>query len=69
MTGSISVYQYHGQRKIDPEILGEYDIILTTYSKVTSGFGKPCSPLYTHNWFRIVLDEGNSVPMEPPSLP
>jgi DNA repair protein RAD5 len=36
-------------------------IVITTYGTLASEFTKSNSPLYKHNWFRIVLDEAHMI--------
>ncbi|KAI1322995.1 SNF2 family N-terminal domain-containing protein [Xylariaceae sp. FL0255] len=66
--GELSFYIYHGANRIkDPQVLANYDIVLTTYGSVTSEVtarskGKPGSyPLEEIGWFRVVLDEAHMI--------
>ncbi|MCJ1474455.1 hypothetical protein MMC13_003113 [Lambiella insularis] len=67
MPQTISCYIYHGNnRSQDIEELAEYDIIITTYSIVSSEFNgrskkRNGSPLLQTNFFRIVLDEAHMI--------
>ncbi|KAI4243905.1 MAG: hypothetical protein L6R40_003287 [Gallowayella cf. fulva] len=67
-TGKLSYYIYHGpSRNKDITMLARFDVIITTYSIVSSEyFGKgdkkgEGSPLFQTNFFRIVLDEAHSI--------
>ena len=60
--GSLCVNIYHGRgREIDPIGLGNSDIVLSTYHTVAAEVLDTQSPLKYIVWFRIVLDEGNSL--------
>ena len=64
---SLKYYIFHGGNRIqDIDELAEYDIIITTYSIVSSevygrGKKKDASPLLQTNFFRIVLDEAHMI--------
>ena len=67
---TISYYVYHGSNRCgDLAQLAKYDIVITTYSVVSSEFDKrskkmkngAVSPLQQTNWFRIVLDEAHMI--------
>lgn len=67
---SLSYYIYHGNgRTNDVFELADYDLVITTYSVVSSEFDKrskkmkqgAVSPLQQTNWFRIVLDEAHMI--------
>lgn len=65
--GSLKYYVFHGGNRIqDVDELAEYDLIITTYSIVSSeiygrGKKKDVSPLLQTNFFRIVLDEAHMI--------
>ncbi|KAI9750677.1 MAG: hypothetical protein M1815_001659 [Lichina confinis] len=68
--GTVSYYIYHGPNRCgDPERLAEHDIVITTYSVVSSEFDRrskkirngAVSPLQQMHWFRIVLDEAHMI--------
>ena len=65
--GPFSYYVYHGSNRCqDPDELSEYDLIITTYSIVSSelsGRGRKNgkSPLSETNFFRIILDEAHQI--------
>ncbi|KAL8696383.1 MAG: hypothetical protein Q9224_002823 [Gallowayella concinna] len=67
--GKLSYYVYHGSnRNKDIDMLSRFDVIITTYSIVSSEYfggrgGRKGSesPLLQTNFFRIVLDEAHSI--------
>ena len=65
--GTLKYYVYHGGNRLsDIHKLAEYDIVITTYSIVSSEFmgrGKKSdlNPLLQTNFFRIVLDEAHMI--------
>jgi SNF2 family DNA or RNA helicase len=65
--GSLSFYIYHGpNRRNDISELSKYDIVITTYSVVSSEFNRRTKKdgkyaLEQTNWFRIVLDEAHMI--------
>lgn len=65
--GSLKYYVFHGGNRIQNiDELAEYDLIITTYSIVSSevygrGKKKNDSPLLHTNFFRIVLDEAHMI--------
>lgn len=65
--GSLKYYIFHGGNRCqDINELAGYDVIITTYSIVSSEFNgrgkrKSLSPLTKTNFFRIVLDEAHMI--------
>ena len=65
--GTLNYYIYHGvNRSSDIDELANYDIVITTYSTVSSEFSRRSrkregSPLLQTNFFRIVLDEAHMI--------
>lgn len=65
--GTLKYYIYHGgNRTSDLDELAKYDIVITTYSIVSSEFTgrgkkKGSNPLLQTNFFRIVLDEAHMI--------
>ena len=65
--GALSYYLYHGQNRLsDLDELAKYDMIITTYSIVSSEYNRRSkkrvvSPLFQLNFFRIVLDEAHMI--------
>ena len=65
--GTLSYYVYHGtNRNQDMDFLSQFDLIITTYSTVSSeifgrGKKKNSSALAQINFFRIVLDEAHMI--------
>ncbi|KAI9779018.1 MAG: hypothetical protein M1816_003778 [Peltula sp. TS41687] len=59
---TINVHKYHGsKRETDPLRLREFDLILTTYTTVTTEFSRGTSVLHRMNFFRLVLDEAHAI--------
>ncbi|XP_053565972.1 helicase-like transcription factor isoform X2 [Bombina bombina] len=60
---NLNTYVYYGPgRSKDPAVLSAQDVVLTTYSVVTSDYGsKARSPLHSIKWLRVVLDEGHTI--------
>lgn len=62
MLGSLSVCLYHGADRIrDPVVLGQFDIVLTTYNILATEGCSEFSPLQKVNWLRIILDESHLI--------
>lgn len=65
--GALSYYLYHGQNRLTSlDELAKYDMIITTYSIVSSEYSRrskkrTMSPLFQLNFFRIVLDEAHMI--------
>ena len=66
--GTLSYYVYHGGNRIsDINELAKYDMVITTYSIVSSDFvgrgnrNKSVNPLLQTNFYRIVLDEAHMI--------
>ncbi|XP_010181283.1 PREDICTED: helicase-like transcription factor, partial [Mesitornis unicolor] len=59
----VNIYVYYGsERKKDPSVLSEQDIVLTTYNILATDYGiRGDSPLHKVKWLRIVLDEGHTI--------
>ncbi|KAK8059215.1 SNF2 family N-terminal domain-containing protein [Apiospora saccharicola] len=59
---ALSTLKYHGtEREKDPEGLMGYDVILTTYSTLSSDYRKRESVLHRIGWYRVVLDEAHYI--------
>ena len=64
---TLEYYVYHGNnRTIDLDELANYDMIITTYSIISSEYNRRSkkrnvSPLFQLNFFRIVLDEAHMI--------
>ncbi|CAA6657035.1 unnamed protein product [Spirodela intermedia] len=59
--GSLKVYMYYGERTKDVAELMRYDIVLTTYTTLSTEFISPESPMKQMEWFRVVLDEAHLI--------
>lgn len=65
--GTLSYYIYHGNNRCNDALeLSKFDIVITTYSVVSSELNRRSkkrenSPLEQTNWFRIVLDEAHMI--------
>lgn len=56
------VHRFHGLgKRVDLAHLLRMDIVLTTYATVAADFCRGKSTLNRVAWYRLVLDEGNSV--------
>ena len=66
--GLLKCYIYHGQKRKDVSILGEYDIVIASYYTVSEiwrqkeGITYEEPSIFTICWHRIVLDEGKDIP-------
>ncbi|CAI9105535.1 OLC1v1004474C1 [Oldenlandia corymbosa var. corymbosa] len=64
--GSLSVYVHYGQsRSRDAIVLGQSDVVLTTYGVLASEFSTENAEtnggLFSVRWFRVVLDEAHTI--------
>ncbi|OUM63433.1 hypothetical protein PIROE2DRAFT_43390, partial [Piromyces sp. E2] len=66
--GVLKVYIHHGSNRLqDPNILANYDIVISTYNVLALEFNKEknnenyCAPLHKIEWFRIILDEAHYI--------
>lgn len=59
--GSLKVYIYHGDRTKDKKQLLKFDIVLTTYSTLSTEFGDQNSPITEIEWYRVILDEAHVI--------
>ena len=65
--GTLSCYIYHGNSRCqDIDELAKFDVVITTYSIVSSEFNgrskkRDGSPLLHTNFFRVVLDEAHMI--------
>ncbi|NP_001090145.1 helicase-like transcription factor L homeolog [Xenopus laevis] len=59
----LNIYIYYGpERTKDPKVLSEQDVVVTTYSVLSSDYGSRSeSPLHKMKWLRVVLDEGHTI--------
>ncbi|KAF7837509.1 DNA repair protein RAD5B [Senna tora] len=61
---SISVFvHYGGDRTNDPEVIAEYDVVLTTYGLLTAAYKSDGEDSIYHriDWHRVVLDEAHTI--------
>jgi len=59
--GTMKVIQYYGcgRKKVS---LDDFDIVLTTYGTLSSEYIRnKGSGLFSHKWFRVILDEGHYI--------
>ncbi|KAA8517345.1 hypothetical protein F0562_017649 [Nyssa sinensis] len=59
--GKLKVYMYYGERTKDANELLKYDIVLTTYSTLSSEESWLGSPIKKIEWWRVILDEGHMI--------
>ncbi|KAA8517920.1 hypothetical protein F0562_015392 [Nyssa sinensis] len=59
--GKLKVYMYYGERTKDAEELQKYDIVLTTYSTLSSEDSWLASPMKKIEWWRVILDEAHVI--------
>ena len=66
----LRVCVHHGpQRTKDPKVLGQYDVVITTYQILVSEHGNsnpdptkgPQAGCFGVHWFRVILDEAHSI--------
>ncbi|XP_017949929.1 helicase-like transcription factor isoform X4 [Xenopus tropicalis] len=59
----LNIYIYYGpERTKDPKVLSDQDVVVTTYSVLSSDYGSRSeSPLHKVKWLRVVLDEGHTI--------
>lgn len=57
-----SVLIYHGGKKMTAKELMEYDVVITSYGKLSHDVGANTSLCSAkHKWRRVVLDEGHTI--------
>lgn len=62
ITAPLSVLVYHGDKRIkDPQILLQYDIVVTTYHTLISDHNRDDAVIRSIAWYRIVLDEAHFI--------
>ena len=62
MPGTLSLYKYHGQRRhlnLSSDLVP--DVVISTYATVASDYGRGGGILSRIKWYRLILDEGNSL--------
>ncbi|KAL2480789.1 DNA/RNA helicase protein [Abeliophyllum distichum] len=59
--GSLKVYMYYGERTKDAKELQKYDIVLTTYTTLSSEESWEQSPIKKIEWRRVILDEAHVI--------
>ncbi|TQE06120.1 hypothetical protein C1H46_008316 [Malus baccata] len=59
--GRLKVYMYYGERTSNAEELKEYDIVLTTYSILSTENSWTESPVKEIEWWRVILDEAHMI--------
>ncbi|KAH0972812.1 hypothetical protein GBA52_024968 [Prunus armeniaca] len=59
--GRLKVYLYYGERTRDAEELKKYDIVLTTYSILSTENAWITSPVKEIEWWRVILDEAHMI--------
>ena len=58
MPHTVRYHKYHAQEKLPLERLVDFDIVFTTYNTLSIEFARGGSPLFSAEWFRVILDEG-----------
>lgn len=61
LRGSLKVYMYYGERTKDAKELQKYDIVLTTYTTLSSEESWEQSPIKKIEWRRVILDEAHVI--------
>ncbi|KAF7803986.1 putative SWI/SNF-related matrix-associated actin-dependent regulator of chromatin subfamily A member 3-like 1 [Senna tora] len=61
-SGTLKTYMYYGDRRTnDAEELKMYDLVLTTYTTLSSEEVLECSPIKKVEWWRVILDEAHII--------
>ena len=59
LDGGLKIIAYHGRgRDIDPVVIADSDIVISTYHTLATEATDTESAIYQIKWFRVVLDEG-----------
>jgi len=58
MPHTVRYHKYHANEKLLLEQLADFDIIFTTYHTLNLEYARGGSPLFSAEWFRVILDEG-----------
>ncbi|PIN15660.1 DNA helicase [Handroanthus impetiginosus] len=59
--GTFKVYMYYGERTKDAKELQKYDIVLTTYTTLSTEESWDKSPIKKIEWRRVILDEAHVI--------
>lgn len=59
----LNVATYHGPTRKQTAEFSQYDVVITTYNIVSTEFkeNREKSPLFSHSWRRVVLDEAHVI--------